>query len=199
MSTRITAVGAGLLCLLVVTGAAAGQAAAFTFTTTAGDAQAGGDVTVTLTFENTGSDSATAIINVTEIPDGWTIADRTDDGGTWNGDDRKWLYTIVDPDSSVSPTLTLSVPADANGTYNVSATGADGDRTLNSTATVTVGPDSDPTTETTTAAMGTTVSGDTATTETTESATSGGSGDGFGVAVTGLAVLCGSLLARRRL
>ena len=190
-------------CLLATSGPAVAQSDGVTFTTTAGDPAAGGDVTVTFTLENTDNETATAIINVTELPEGWTITDRTDDGGTWNGDDRKWLYTILEPGSSVSPTLTLSGPADATGSYNISATGADSDRTVASTATVTVGATSEPSTETNTASTATAGNGDmtrsTSETSATDAATSSGSGDGLGVAVTGLAVLCGSLLARRRL
>lgn len=211
--TYTTRVGVGLLCLLALTGAAAGQSAAFTFTTAAGDAQAGGEVTVTFTYENTGNSTQTAVVNVTSLPDGWEIADRSNDGGQWNSGDQSWLFLSVSPGSTVSPSLTLSVPAEANGTANVSAMASDDSDTIQSAVTFELGADGDsgematstetttrgedmPATETETdEAMSETAE---AMTGTGEAATTGGSGPGFGVVATGLAVLAVALLARRR-
>jgi len=208
--TRLTHIGVGLLCLLALTGAAVGQSAAFTFTTTAGDTQAGSDVTVAFTYENTGNASQTAVVNVTSVPDGWAVTDRSNDGGTWNGGDQTWLFLTVPSGSSVSPSLTLSVPADASGTYNVTAIGATNDAEQSSTVTLTLGSEQSTGTETGGAATETDASTEAPTTDesmtdastpdnTAEpTATTGGSGDGFGVVVTGLAAMCLALVARRQ-
>jgi hypothetical protein len=206
--TRLTHVGVGLLCLLALTGAAAGQSAAFTFTTAAGDAQAGGEVTVTFTYENTGNSTQTAVVNVTSLPEGWEIADRGNDGGQWNSGDQSWLFLSVSPGSTVSPSLTLSVPAEANGTANVSAMASDDSDTIQSSVTFELGADGDSgetatSTETMTRgedmpATETEMATEEAMTGTGEEATTGGSGPGFGVVATGLAVLLVGLLARRR-
>ena len=189
MTQRLSLIAVGLLCLLAVSGTAVGQSAGFTFSTTADGGSAGGEVTVTFTFENTADETATAIINVTSIPAGWDVAERTDDGGTWNAGDRKWLYTIVPPGSSVSPSLTLSVPADANGTYNVSAIASDGSETIQSNVTFAFGTASEPTTGTDTGDMTTDTETQTDATASPVTDATGGSGDGFGVAVTGVALL----------
>ena len=206
--TRVTQVGVGLLCLLALTGAAAGQSAAFMFTTTAGDAQAGGEVTVTFTYENTGNSTQTAVVNVTSLPEGWEVADRSNDGGQWNSGDQSWLFLSVSPGSTVSPSLTLSVPAEANGTANVSAMASDDSDTIQSSVTFELGADGDSgetatSTETMTRgedmpATETEMATEEAMTGTGEEATTGGSGPGFGVVATGLAVLLVGLLARRR-
>ena len=206
--TRVTQVGVGLLCLLALTGAAAGQSAAFMFTTTAGDAQAGGEVTVTFTYENTGNSTQTAVVNVTSLPEGWEVADRSNDGGQWNSGDQSWLFLSVSPGSTVSPSLTLSVPAEANGTANVSAMASDDSDTIQSSVTFELGADGDSgetatSTETMTSgedmpATETEMATEEAMTGTGEEATTGGSGPGFGVVATGLAVLLVGLLARRR-
>jgi hypothetical protein len=206
--TRLTHVGVGLLCLLALTGAAAGQSAAFTFTTAAGDAQAGGEVTVTFTYENTGNSTQTAVVNVTSLPEGWEIADRGNDGGQWNSGDQSWLFLSVSPGSTVSPSLTLSVPAEANGTANVSAMASDDSDTIQSSVTFELGADGDSgetatSTETMTRgedmpATETEMATEEAMTGTGEEATTGGSGPGFSVVATGLAVLLVGLLARRR-
>jgi PGF-CTERM protein len=206
--TRVTQVGVGLLCLLALTGAAAGQSAAFMFTTTAGDAQAGGEVTVTFTYENTGNSTQTAVVNVTSLPEGWEVADRSNDGGQWNSGDQSWLFLSVSPGSTVSPSLTLSVPAEANGTANVSAIASDDSDTIQSSVTLELGADNETATSTetmdTATERGTAMDTETEmetddeTTGTGEEATTGGSGPGFGVVVTALAVLLVGLLARRR-
>jgi PGF-CTERM protein len=205
--THTTRVGVGLLCLLAITGVAVGQSAAFTFTTTASEAQAGSDVTVTFTYENTGDSTQTAVVNVTSTPDGWEITDRSNDGGQWNSGDQSWLYLSVSPGSSVTPSLTLSVPADAGGAYDVAAMAADDSNTVQSAVTFEFGTDGEPTTETATdgtETMATETAADagteTATDEPTtdEPATTGGSGPGFGVVATALAALSLGLLARRR-
>lgn len=217
MQRGFTVVAVGLFCLAVVSGTAVGQASGFTFTTTAGDAQPGEDVTVTFTYENTGEETDTAVVNVTSIPDGWEIADRSDDGGTWSSGDQTWLYISVSSGSSVSPSLTLSVPADADGTYNVTALGTDDSETVESNVTFEFGTDGESSTESMTDM--TAIEGDgtgtdgtetdesmdedgTATesmaNDTAEETATGADGAGFGVVVTSLAVLCLGLLARRR-
>jgi len=171
-------VAVGVLCLAAVSGVTAAQSTAVT--ATASDAAAGGTVTVTFTVENTATEASSAIVNVTALPEGWGIENRTDAGGFWNGGEHKWLYQSVPAGETVAPSLTLSIPADASGSYDVTAYTTDGDKRTAATATVTVGEESD-----------------TATDGPTDTAT-GGSGPGLTAAGAVAALVGATLLARRR-
>jgi len=175
-------VAVGVLCLAAVSGVTAAQSTAVT--ATASDAAAGGTVTVTFTVENTATEASSAIVNVTALPEGWGIENRTDAGGFWNGGEHKWLYQSVPAGETVAPSLTLSIPADASGSYDVAAYATDdpsvSDNRTAATATVTVGEESD-----------------TATDGPTDTAT-GGSGPGLTAAGAVAALVGATLLARRR-
>ncbi|MDS0257784.1 DUF4832 domain-containing protein [Haloarcula sp. S1CR25-12] len=140
MHRRLSALALGLLCLVVVAAPVVGQSAAVAFSATGDDARAGGTATVTFTLENTADEDVSGIVTVTELPADWTVEGRTDDGGFWNDGERKWLFQTVTAGSTVTPSLTLSVPAGASGSYDVVATADDGDTVTRATATVAVGP-----------------------------------------------------------
>jgi len=93
---------------------------------------------------------------------------------------HKWLYQSLPAGETVAPSLTLSIPADASGSYDVTAYATDGDKRTAATATVTVGEESD-----------------TATDGPTDTAT-GGSGPGLTAAGAVAALVGATLLARRR-
>jgi len=178
MHRRLSALALGLLCLVVVTAPVVGQSAAVAFSATGDDARAGGTVTVTFTLENTVDEDISGIVTVTELPADWTIEGRTDDGGFWNGGERKWLFQTVTAGSAVTPSLTLSVPAGASGSYDVVATADDGDTVTRATATVSVG----------------TASGEATA---TGQPTTGASGPGVGVAGAVVALVAAVGLLRR--
>jgi hypothetical protein len=107
-------------------------------------ATADGTTTVSLELTNTGSEASAYILDIS-VPSGWTITAHEDDGGTWKDSDTTWLWQTVGADSSVRPSITLSLPSDAAGSYTVSATAKDSSGEVASdSATIKVG-DSTPT------------------------------------------------------
>jgi len=96
-------------------------------------AEPGENVTVTFTATNNRTSEVGYIVNVTDIPEGFSIVDRTDDGGTWNAGETKWLWQTVDAGASKTPSITLSIPEDANGTYAVEADILDNEAVKDST------------------------------------------------------------------
>jgi len=98
--------------LLAPSGVAAQQATV----TTDGPATAspGETITVTVTLTNTKASQENYIADVS-LPDGWSVASHTDDGGTWNGGDVSWLWQNIPANSSVTPTLTVRVPGEPSG------------------------------------------------------------------------------------
>ena len=95
--------------LLVPSGVVAQQA---TVTTDAPETASPGEtITVSVTLTNAKSNQENYIADVS-LPDGWTVESHTDDGGTWNGGDVKWLWQNIPANSSVTPSLTVTVPAE---------------------------------------------------------------------------------------
>jgi len=144
--------------------------------TSADSVEPGEELTISYTIENTGDETTGVVLDVTGVPDGWSVAEHSDDGATWR-DDQKWLYQTVESGSSVEPSVTYTVPDDASGEFTVggnATTSASSSTTAETTVTV----------------------GDSA--NATATATSGGSGPGFGAAVTVVAVLAVALLVHRR-
>lgn len=149
----------------------------------ASDAEAGDTTTISITFSNDGDEGTGAIVAVTGIPNGWEIENRSDDGGSWNSGESKWLFQRVEAGGSVAPSLTLSIPDDATGDHEIEIRGSTTEMNVTTTVTVSLG------------------GGD----ETEESDEEDGddegtsaSGPGFGVGIAALAVLGLALLALRR-
>lgn len=156
---------------MVATAPAVAQSdGSLSLTVDADDATADGNVTVSYTVENTGDEPTAVVLDVTDVPDGWTVQAHDDDGGNWR-EDGKWLFQTVDAGDSVEPSVTLGVPEDASGEYTIG-----GNASTSSSST---------TGETTFQVTGATP-------------TSSGSGPGFGAAVSAVAVLAVALLARRQ-
>jgi PGF-CTERM protein len=151
----------------------------------ASGAEAGGTTTVTITFSNSGDEGTGGIVDVTEVPDGWEVTNRSDDGGNWNADESKWLFQRVEAGGSAEPTVTLSIPEDASGENEIEVRGTDGDMNVTTTATVSLGSEDSEDGG----------SGDGS--EGSEEGTSG-SGPGFGAGLAVLAVLGAALLSLRR-
>ncbi|MFB6284269.1 MAG: hypothetical protein ABEK59_10120 [Halobacteria archaeon] len=86
------------------------------------NADAGEDVDVKFTIENTGTSTETAILKVGGIPNGWSIDNRNNDGGKWKGSEDAWLFENINSGSSVNPSIKLSVPGDASGSKDIDAT-----------------------------------------------------------------------------
>jgi hypothetical protein len=138
----VTAVGQGVAGLTVTFG---GETASATLTVeplegtvtvdgTATSAEPGGNVTVTFTIENNRTAPAGFILNLTHLPEGFSIVDQSSPGGTWNAGETKWLWETIDGGESKSASVTLAVPRDANGTYAVEAAVLDADAVRDATS-----------------------------------------------------------------
>ena len=168
-----TAVLVASVSMVAVAPAAAQSDGGLEVSAEGGEVDAGENVTVSFSVENTG-EATGVVLNITEAPDGWSVVSQENANGTWNSNENKWIWLTVDADETVEPSVTMSVPDDASGEYTVGATASTSDSSTDVEATVTV------------AGSG------------TETSTSGGSGPGFGVAVTLVALLAVALLARRQ-
>jgi PGF-CTERM protein len=137
-------------------------------TVSADDATAGENATVSYTVENTGDEPVAVVLDVTDVPEGWTVQAHADDGGNWR-QDGKWLFQTVEAGDSVEPSVTFGVPEDASGEYTIGGNASTAASSTTAEATFSVA-----------------------------TPTSSGSGPGFGVAVTTVALLAVALLARRQ-
>lgn len=152
----------------------------------ASDAEAGGTTTVTITFSNNGDERTGAIVDVTSMPDGWEIQNHTDDGGSWNDGESKWLFQGVQAGSSVEPSVTLSIPDDASGDHEIEVQGSTTDTDVSATATVSLESEDDE-------------SGDESDDEEDgDDEGTSASGPGFGIAAALAGLLAVALLAHRR-
>lgn len=136
MSERALRLVVVALAVGAVAAPVAGQSDGLTVSATADSVEPGGEVVVTFETTNTGDDPTAAIVNVTARPD-WEVANRSDAGGLWR-DSGEWLFQTVDAGETATPTLWLSVPADAGGEYTVAATATDGDTTATTETTIQV-------------------------------------------------------------
>ncbi|MUV90971.1 PKD domain-containing protein [Halapricum sp. CBA1109] len=111
MSRQHTTATALLAVVMVAAGMAVPAAAAPTVTANGGTVAPGDTVTISVDV----SDGQT--LEVSSIPGGWTVVDRTNDGAFGNSDpgSEGWVWS---EDGSHSVTLTLRVPGDAaDGQY----------------------------------------------------------------------------------
>ena len=106
-------------------------------TVESGEVQAGENVTVTFTLENTGSQDTGAILNVTASPSEWTVTGHDDADGLWRSD-QKWLFQTVPAGESVSPSITYQVPENASGEITIAATAMSGDQSVQDEVTLDV-------------------------------------------------------------
>jgi hypothetical protein len=81
----------------------------------------GTNATVQFTLKNDRRQNNSYILNLS-LPDGWTPVSYADDGGSRQTNESKWLWQTITPGETVSPSVTLRVPEDSNGTYNISGT-----------------------------------------------------------------------------
>ncbi|ACV11817.1 Pyrrolo-quinoline quinone [Halorhabdus utahensis DSM 12940] len=88
----------------------------------------GGDsLTVTFRLTNTSASASGYILDL-NLPSGWRIVSRTDDGGIWNATENKWLWQTINPDMSVGPSITLQASSGLpDGSYEVFAEAKDAD------------------------------------------------------------------------
>lgn len=157
----------------------------------ASDAEAGGTTTVTITFSNNGDERTGAIVDVTSMPDGWEIQNHSDDGGSWNDDESKWLFQGVQAGSSVEPSVTLSIPEDASGDHEIEVQGSTTDSDVSATATVSLGSEDD-------GDSGDGEDGDDSDEDDSGDEGTSAGGPGFGVAAALAALLAATLLVLRR-
>lgn len=125
-----------VLALSAIAAPAIGQAGGLGIDVAAGEATPGETATVSFDVTNDGGNASAAIVNVTELPD-WETVNRTDAGGIWR-EDGKWLFQTIDGGDAVSPSLTLSVPANATGEYDVAAVVTTGEASDTVEATIQV-------------------------------------------------------------
>lgn len=79
----------------------------------------GETVTISVTISNTGDDPGGYVGDIS-LPENWTIEDQSAAGAIWNGGDRSWLWQSIQPGDSVSPTVTVAIPANETaGSYTV--------------------------------------------------------------------------------
>jgi PGF-CTERM protein len=127
---RVVAVASVVVVLLAATTVVIGADASLS--ADAPERAAGGEeIIVTLTLTNDGSESAAYILDA-RLPDGWRLVTHDDDGGTWNADDQSWYWRTIRPGETVRPTLTLRVPSDATGDFDISFVARSGDETVGS-------------------------------------------------------------------
>lgn len=169
-----TAVLVASVSMVAVAPAAAQSDGGISVEAEAGDVEAGENVTVSFSVENTGDSSTGAVLDITEMPDDWAVQSHENSNGTWNDNEHKWVWLSIDAGATEEPSVTLSVPDDASGEYTVGATATTTDDSDDAEVTLSV-----------------------AGTE-TETDASGSGGPGFGAAVTVVALLAVALLARRR-
>lgn len=81
----------------------------------------GTNATVQFTLENDRRQNNSYIVNLS-VPDGWTPVAFDGDGGSQQTNQTKWLWQTVEPGETVSPSVTMAVPENINGTYNVTGT-----------------------------------------------------------------------------
>ena len=166
----VTAVLLGTVAMVAVAPVAAQSASSLDLSVEADDIEPGEELTVSYTLENTGDEAAAVVLDVTGVPEDWSVEGHEDDGGTWR-DDNKWLFQTVESGDSVEPTVTFAVPENASGEFTVGGNASTASASTTAETTLTVG---------------------------SATPTSGGSGPGFGAAVTVVALLAVALLARRQ-
>jgi len=108
----------------------------------AGTASPGETVTVDFTLANNGDSDEGYILNVTSLPEDFEVVDHTtgaDGIAKYNPEKSSWVFGNVEAGESVTPTLTLRLPEDASGEYDITAEAtATDDTTVTATATVDV-------------------------------------------------------------
>lgn len=114
----------GMSAILILSGIGIGPALAapmLNLSGTGGSTTAGSTVDVTLTLENTGNESSNGpAVQLADLPAGWSINSVSGDGGTPSSDNTQVLFLSVNSGSSVSPSWTLDVPANASaGEYTL--------------------------------------------------------------------------------
>lgn len=124
----LTAVVVALLAITAATGGAAPlpeshatAEANATLSATGGSTTPGGTVGLSYTVTNTGSSPAGFLLAVTKLPDGATVVDHTDDGGTFSPKQQKWAFPTIGVGQSKSVSVVLRISNGSAGTYNTSA------------------------------------------------------------------------------
>lgn len=127
-----------LVAMLFASGVAAAPATVSSSGPTSADP--GDSVTVSVTLTNTGDGEDNYIADVS-IPSGWSVDGHSDDGGTWNGGDRSWLWQNLGAGDSVTPSITVTVPSGVDdGSYTIETTAKSSDGVEDTTThTVTIG------------------------------------------------------------
>ena len=102
----------------------------------------GGQATVSFAITNDGSVPQAFILDVQNLPEGFSVVDHVDDNGVYSSNDTKWFFQTINAGSFASTSLTLSVPEDAQGEYTVTANAVNENGTQDTaTATITVSSD----------------------------------------------------------
>lgn len=184
MRARLSGLGFSVLlviglAMLGVPAVTAQDVGTFSLSIDASEAAPGEEVTVTFTLENTGDEPSAAIVAVSERPEGWELTAHESDGGVWQSEDEKWLFQTVEAGATVEPSITLSVPEDANGEFTIAGNVTETDSSTTAETTLSVGEDG---------------SEETAD---DDSGSTSLSGPGFGVVAALVALLGIGLLARR--
>lgn len=134
--TRLQDVTIGIVLLVLVGLTAAGGVAQaqqtdspLALSASATETEPGGETTLSITVENTGSDRVTApVVGVESLPPGWEVVNATSDGAAYRNATNEFLWVGVGPDATVEATATLAVPENASGsrTIQLEVTDADG-------------------------------------------------------------------------
>lgn len=100
-----------------------------------------GTLTISYTLRNTNDSRLAGVqLSLQGIPSQWTVVNQSADGGNWAPDTKIWSWQTLAPNSSVTPSITLSRPQNASSDdFTIVANASDA---FNNTASATVGAES---------------------------------------------------------
>lgn len=138
-----------VISFIICLAAASGTVVADTHVTVSGsetEASPGSNATVTFTLSNDQSKSISgAAIDITSVPEGWTVTNTETNGGSYKESDRQFIWLKTSGNSEQTGSITLAVPEDAAGEYKVTAESVvDGSTVDSDSATVSVASDQGP-------------------------------------------------------
>ncbi|QDX40796.1 PKD domain-containing protein [Salarchaeum sp. JOR-1] len=97
-----------------------GTNASLRLTGTSSSVIPGGDMTITFNLTNTQSTAIGAALDVT-LPPTWTVTAKTTAGGYWKNTTQELIWPSIAPQETVHPSMTVTIPESAAGTYTVHA------------------------------------------------------------------------------
>jgi uncharacterized membrane protein len=82
----------------------------------------GDNITIPVTLSNNGDSQINGpAVKVESMPSEWSVISESSDGGTWKDATNTWTWMSIQENSTISPSVTVQVPKDAEpGAYNIS-------------------------------------------------------------------------------